>query len=126
MGTFGDQWMAYRVIFWLPKDAADVMLPATQPLGEKIRAEVLSGQHSEFLQDFPAQEMLEKLQHAFNGSHLDAQGRLHWSDEIDNGFVIRCGEQYVEVCAFDLSENDLDKIFFIAEEFSCEHYDWGN
>jgi len=78
--------MAYRVIFWRR---------------QTIRAEVLSGGHSELHDDFQAKEMFAKLRSEFAESRVDENGVLHWSDDIDNGLVVRCGDQFVKVCSFD-------------------------
>ena len=51
---------------------------------------------------------------------------MHWRDEADHGFVARCGDQFVEMCCFELADDDLDKVFSVSEKFGCEHYDWGN
>jgi hypothetical protein len=116
--------MAYRVIFWQPRAKINVWLPTSRPLGKAIRDEVLNGRLSEFLDRFPSQEMFHRLKNAFPQSRMDEAGYLHWSDDIDNGFVARYGEQFVEVCSFDLADEDLDNIFSVAEEFKCQHYDW--
>lgn len=118
--------MAYRVIFWRPRRGINVWLPPAHPLGESIRMEVLAGRVSDQLDNFPAQEMFQRLKSVFSDSRMDEGGYLHWRDEIDNGFIARFGEQFLEVCSFDVADEDLEKIFSIAEEFICEHYDWGN
>ena len=118
--------MAYRVIFWRPRHGINVWLPPTEPLGESIRKEVLGGRPSDLLDSFQTQEMFQRLKSVFSDSRIDEGGYLHWSDEIDNGFVARFGEQFLEVCAFDAAEEDLEKIFSVAAEFTCEHHDWGN
>ena len=118
--------MAHRVIFWCPRSGIDVWLPANRPLGETIREVVLSGSNSEFLGPFPAEEMLQCLATAFPQSRTDKDGKLHWSDECNNGFVACAGRQFVEVGLFDLAEENLNTIFTVAEGLGCEHYDWGN
>jgi hypothetical protein len=118
--------MAYRVIFWRPKTGVSVLLPPTQPLGEAIRAEVFGNGHSELLEAFPSQAMFARLRTEFAGSRVDEKGYLHWSDDLDNGLVVRCGDQFVELCSFDLSDVDLERVFAVADDFPCEHYDWGN
>src|SRR5262245_21170834 len=105
--------MAYRVIFWRPRQGINVWLPPAQPLGEAIRKEVLGGRLSDLLDSFPAQEMFQRLKSVFSDSRMDEGGDLHWSDEIDNGFVARFGEQFLEVCSFDVAEDDLEKIFSV-------------
>jgi hypothetical protein len=118
--------MAYRVIFWRPRSGVNVWLPADRPLGDVIRSELLAGRTSEHLDRFPTQEMFQRLRNVFPGAHTDEKGSLHWSDDIDNGFVANHGEQFVEVCAFDLADEELERVFAVAEEFACEHYDLGN
>jgi len=51
---------------------------------------------------------------------------LHWTDEIDNGLVAKAYQQHVEVRSFDAKDDDMEQLFLIADEFACEHYDWGN
>lgn len=118
--------MAYSVIFWRPRSGINVWLPAGQPLGEAIRTETLAGRLSECLDRFPADAMFRQLESAFPEARRDQDGHLAWSDELENGFVARYGEQFVSVCSFDLADDDLDRIFTIADEFGCDHYDWGN
>ena len=118
--------MAYRVIFWRPRSGVNVWLPADRPLGEVIRSELLAGRSSEHLDCFAAQDMFQRLKSVFSEAYTDEKGSLHWSDDIDNGFVARHGEQFVEVCAFDLADEDIDRVLAVADEFALEHYDWGN
>jgi hypothetical protein len=118
--------MAYRVLFWKPNADVDVWLPAHQPLGEGIRNTVLGGQTSDQLSLIAAPEFMERLRESFVGSRFEDNRKLYWSDELENGFVARYGDQFVEVCAFDLQDDDIDRIFDVASEFGCDHYDWGN
>jgi len=118
--------LAYRIIFWCPRNGVDVWRPAKQPLGEAIREVVLRGNHSELLEPFPAEEMLLYLATAFPQSRTNETGKLQWNNELDNGFVALAGPQFVEMVSFDLADEDLDKIFTIAERFGCQHYDWGS
>ena len=70
--------------------------------------------------------MFQQLKTEFSQNRIDERGYLHWSDDLGNGFVARCGDQFIEVCSFHLTDEDLHKVFSIAEDFECEHYDWGN
>ena len=117
----------HRIMFWRPRSEIEVWLPAKHPLGEDIRADVLAGRHSVHLEPFPASaELFQRLQQAFPGSHMNEYGQLVWSDPLDNGFVASRGDQYVTVGCFELEEEDFDRVFEIAGEFDCSHYDGGN
>jgi hypothetical protein len=88
--------------------------------------EVRHGENSNLLQPFPTGVFLTRLASSFRGARLDANGLLHWTDELDNGFVARAYPQHVEVCLFDVADDDFDRVFEIADEFGANHYDWGN
>jgi hypothetical protein len=118
--------MAHRIFFWKPKNGVNVWLPAIRPLGETLREELRNGRESNLLDAFPAAGFLAQLQVAFDGSRTDDKGYLHWTDELDNGFVAHSGPQFVEVCLFDVDDEAMDKLIETAEQFGCEHYDWGN
>ena len=116
----------YRVIFWRPRPGTQVWSPPEFPLGETIRKDVLSGLDSVYLEPIEGSKMLERLKTVFANSHVDNEGNLHWSDESDNGFIAGYGAKFVEVVSFDMDDDDLDKVFGVAEEFDCDLYDWGN
>jgi hypothetical protein len=118
--------MAHRIVFWKPKAGINVWLPANRPLGERILDMVRRGKQSDLLQDFPATAFLSRLALGFPGSRFDDEGLLHWTDELDNGFVAKACRQHVEVCSFDAEDDHIGRVFQIAEKFACEHYDWGN
>jgi len=118
--------VAHRITFWRPKPEVDVWSPARRPLGETILETCRRGNLSDLLQDFPAKAFLDRLALAFSGSRFDDGGVLHWTDEIDNGLVAKAYQQHVEVRSFDAKDDDMEQLFLIADEFACEHYDWGN
>jgi len=119
--------MPYRVYFWKSKEDIDVWLPAGNPRGEQIVEELQSGAWSDLLYEIEAQSILKDLACTFDGSSYEEDGRIYWSDEIcQQSFVARAGPQFVEVVCFELSDENLELIFEIADRFSCEHYDWGN
>lgn len=118
--------MAHRIIFWKPKPEVNVWLPPDSPLGEEIQKNVTNGKHSELLENISSKELFNFLQEKFENTRIDENGLLHWSDDLENGFVASIGPQFLEVCCFDLEEDDFDTIFEIVEVFNCDHYDWGN
>jgi len=80
---------------------------------------------SDLLEPLRVTDLIKKIQQAFPGSY-EQEGALHWNDELDNGFIAIQGPQHVEVCLFDLSEDDEERLSAVAVEMGCEIYDWGN
>ena len=111
--------MAHRIIFWKPKSGIEVWLPASRPLGESILDTIRRGEPSTLLQPFQATAFLNLLSLGFPGSRFDDEGRLHWTDELDNGFVAHAYKQHVELCLFDAEDADIAKVFRIATEIDC-------
>jgi hypothetical protein len=118
--------MAHRVLFWKPKQGIDVWLPAASPLGESIRETVRSDKSSDHLSEFDTESFLAQIRHSFRGVETRETGALNWNDDLGNGFMAVRGSQHVEVCCFDLSDDDTERLFGIAETLGCDHYDWGN
>jgi hypothetical protein len=118
--------MAYRVIFWKPQPGVDVWQPATRPLGESIRDTVRRGGTSDLLRPFSSSEFLDRIREVFPGTRVLNDGRLNWTDDLENGFQVIAGLQYVEACLFDLNDGDFERFFAVAQELDADHYDWGN
>jgi len=115
--------MTYRVTFWKPKTKQNLWLPVGSPLGEEILKTVRCGQVCEHLIEFPTDRFFRRLKDEFSGIKDRDDGSLYWTDESSNGFIASRGRQYVDVCCFDLEEDDLDRLFEIANSFACEHFD---